>query len=505
MKGTKILNMIDEEKDFVSAEWLEKNIHTGLLDVWFKGNEAREILDYGVQVGLLYESGAKYDIKSTYYLNKKGIEKFNEFINRFFKGMKIKDKIKKTLDKRELIRDFLEVTPIYYDKYKLWWMWNDEEFFWEKIDETDIFNAINDVAESNTINSKEKNELLEALRQESRKKKPLKPKSSWVQFQDKIIDINDGKEYAASSQYFISNPIKWKLGSNPETPEIDKLFISWVGEEHKEELYEILAFCLVPSYFIHRQFCLIGSGANGKSTFLTILEKFIGDDNITSSSLYLLLKQRFEGSKLLKKLVCMIGETNFNMITNTDLLKKITGEDTIRCEFKGKDGFDYKNYAKLIMATNSIPPTADKTDGFYRRWKIIEFPNKFRVESNVLGNIPEKEYENLALKCLDIAKRLWKDRVFTNDGTFEERKQRYEEKSNPLMQYIKEEYEKDIKCEVLFQEFFEGFNNYLDERGHRLLSAIAVSKQLKAEGFDIKTLQRGEINGRFILGLKTKG
>jgi putative DNA primase/helicase len=414
----------------------------------------------------------------------------------------LQEKIRIFFNKEDLAIQILQIQPLYYDKNKLWWAWDKILFRWEIIDETDILNFVRGLSIANTIKSNEKMEILEALKQEARLRKPEEPKKSWIQFKNKIYDVETDEEFNASPKYFISNPINYSVGDSEETPTINKLFISWVGEEYKEELYEIIAFCCVPSYFIHRLFCLIGSGANGKSTFLQILEKFIGNENTSSSSLTLLLKERFEGSKLLKKLVCLVGETSFNLITNTDFLKKLSGEDLIRCEFKGKDGFDFRNYAKLIMATNSLPPTADKTEGFYRRWKIIDFSNKFLVEKDVISEISEEEFRNLSLKCLNIAKKLWKDRIFTNDGSFEERKQRYEEKANPLEKFIKDEYEKDINGEVLFSEFFDSFTNYLEERGFRTISAVAVSKQLKNINFEIKQLTKEGVTSKNILGLK---
>jgi hypothetical protein len=131
----------------------------------------------------------------------------------------------------------------------------------------------------------------------------------------------------------------------------------------------------------------------------------------------------------------------------------------------------------------------------------MEFNNKFKEEKDVLFNVQDEEYENLALKCFNIAKRLWKERRFTNDGDFEQRKRVYEEKSNPLMTFIKENYEKDIQKEVLFSEFYDDLSEFLESRGFRTLSAKAVSQQVKNEGFDIKTLQKGGVNGRFIIGL----
>ncbi len=403
--------------------------------------------------------------------------------------------------KRKQAQIFIEEYPLYYDVNKIWWVWNKEKYSWERSNETDILNRIAKLyPQIEVVNSKEKNEILESLRQMGRLNKPKESIESWVQFKDKIYDLETGEEFVASSKYFVTNPIDLKLGKSEDTPNLDKLFMAWVGD--KQELYELLSFCIVPKYFIHRIFCLIGSGSNGKSTFLKILTKFVGQENVTSSSLNLIIKERFEGSKLLNKLVCLMGETNFNLISNTSFLKNLTGEDLVRCEFKGKDVFDFENYAKLVMATNSLPPTADKTEGYYRRWKIVEFNNKFTKEKNVIKEIKKSEYENLALKCFNIAKVLWKERVFTNDTNFEGRKKAYEEKSNPLNKFIKENFVKDINSEVLFTEFYEELTTFLDERGFRNLSVIAVSKQLKNEGFEVKNLSKKNRSGKFILGLQ---
>lgn len=434
-------------------------------------------------------------------IEKRKIERVEE---RGKKVIELGQEIVSFYDKHDLAKQFIEIKPLYYDKNKLWWMWNEKEFRWLMIDETDILNSIKLSSQADIINSKERTEIIIALKQNARMNQPKETKESWIQFKEKIIDLETDEEWKATSEYFVTNPINWKLGENEETPIMDKLFISWVGEEHKQELYELMAFSIVPNYFIHRIWCLIGSGSNGKSTFLKILTKFIGLENTTSSSLNALIKERFEGSKLLHKLTCLIGETNFNLISNTSFLKNLTGEDLIRCEFKGKDVFDFVNYAKLIMATNSLPPTADKTEGYYRRWKILKFFNKFEVEKEVIKEIPEEEYNNLSKKCLKIVKELWKNRTFTNDKNFEGRKLDYEEEANPLMKFLRENYEREINSEILFSEFFENLNIYLDERGQRTLTSPSVSKQLKNEGFDTKHLTKNGINARYIIGLQEK-
>jgi len=80
----------------------------------------------------------------------------------------------------------------------------------------------------------------------------------------------------------------------------------------------------------------------------------------------------------------------------------LTGGDKIGFEKKNKDPFDDYNYAKMIIASNSLPISQDTSDGFYRRWLIVDFPNEFEEGIDILGTIPEQEYNNLALKITKI-------------------------------------------------------------------------------------------------------
>jgi len=67
------------------------------------------------------------------------------------------------------------------------------------------------------------------------------------------------------------------------------------------------------------------------------------------------------------------GRNKFWILTTTSILKKLVGGDVIGFEKKGKDPFDEYNYAKIIIASNSLPSTEDTSDGFMRRWHIIVF------------------------------------------------------------------------------------------------------------------------------------
>jgi len=404
-----------------------------------------------------------------------------------FPKEELKDKIGNMFNKRQLAEKVIEFQPCYYDKSRSWWLWDWSLKKWDRTDETDILNAIENQAAINTINSKEKTEILEALKQVSRLNKPADIKPTWIQFKDTIVDIKTGDRIKATPNYFVTNPIPYKLHESEfyQTPVMDKIFEEWVGKEYVQTLYEIIAYCLLPDYPLNRIFCFIGAGMNGKSCFLNLLRKFIGKSNVCSTELDTLLRSRFEVTRLHKKLVCQMGETDFSEMEKTSILKKITGGDLIGFEYKNKDPFEDINYAKILIATNNLPSTKDKTIGFYRRWVIIDFPNQFNEKKNILSDIPEEEYESLALKCTLILKDLLKDRKFTNEGEIADKKEKYENHSNPFNLFMKEFIDEDVDGYIFKWEFSKTLNDWAKENRFRDLTDTFISSRMK--GLEINT------------------
>lgn len=396
----------------------------------------------------------------------------------------------KMMSKKKLVEEILEIQPCHYDKARNWWVWSHWQHKWERVDETDILNAIYKQAEINTINSKERNEIIEALKQISRLDgfTPAPIGEDVVQFDDTLINIRTGEEARATHHLFVTNPIPWKLHEDRffETPTMDKIFEEWVGAENVQTLYEILAYCLIPSYPIHRIFCFIGGGMNGKSCFLNLLRKFIGQANCCSTELDTLLQSRFEVTRLHKKLVCQMGETNFNEISKTSILKKLSGGDLIGFEYKNKDPFEEINYAKILIATNNLPATTDKTIGFYRRWMIIDFPNQFSEKRDILSEIPNEEYEALAVKCLLILKDLIDKREFTNEGSVEDRMKKYEDHSNPLEKFLKEFTEEDFDGIIWKNDFSKKLNSWCRQNRFREISDVVIGSKMKQLGVEQK-------------------
>ncbi|MFW6172886.1 MAG: DNA primase family protein [Elusimicrobiota bacterium] len=445
--------------------------------------------------------------KSKYVEEKIEKEKDKNFSKESIKNLS--QKIGGYFYKKDLAKKIIELQPCFYDKAKNWWLWNWQKTKWERVDETDILNAVETQATINTINSKEKNEMLEAIKQVSRLDPPVKIKPTWIQFKNMIYDIETGEEFRAIPQWFVTNPIPWELHPERfmETPTMDKIFEEWVGKDYVQTLYEILAYCMLPDYPIHRIFCFIGRGLNGKGCFLRLMRRFIGGDNVASTELDTLLTSRFEITRLHKKLVCQMGETNFSEMNKTSMLKKLTGEDLIGFEYKNKDPFEDENYAKIIIATNNLPATSDKTIGFYRRWMLIDFPNQFSEKKDILKEIPDEEYKALALKCTFILKDILEKRKFTKEGSIAERMKRYEDKSNPLKKFFEENVIENINGFITKADFRRKLKEWCKENRFREISDRSIKHFMDDRGIESnqRTLDFLDDRGNKIIGRVWEG
>ena len=388
-------------------------------------------------------------------------------------------------------------------------MWNPEQYKYKICDDIDLRIALENMFNMKglTIENKVKSVYLDSFKSIGREHLPKNPSAKWIQFKDKVFNLETRKMFSVKSDYFFTNPVPWELGETVKTPVMDKLFVEWVGEDKVKMLYELIAYCLYRDYPLHFIFCCIGVGRNGKSKFLQLLSKFVGYVNCTSTELDLLVSSRFEPAKLHKKLVCLMGETNAGNMSKTSMLKKLTGQDMIGFERKNKTPYDDINYAKIVVATNGLPVSEDISEGFYRRWIIIDFPNKFSdTEGDILRTVPEVEYNNLARKCVDILPDLLERGYFDGQESVEERIRKYQLASNPLPEFIKKYCVEDNSMEgmVFYKTFYMSYLEYLKKINKRFVTKREFSTLLNLEGYDtMKTTYEGK-NGHFIIGIRLK-
>lgn len=122
------------------------------------------------------------------------------------------------------------------------------------------------------------------------------------------------------------------------------------------------------------------------SAILKLITEFIGAENCANISIQKLEQNDFAASELFNKHVNMAGDISSRTIEETDTFKSITGGDRIAANRKFMTPIYFKNHAKFINSCNELPKSKDLSEGFWRRWILLKFNQKF---------VPKHEYENM--------------------------------------------------------------------------------------------------------------
>lgn len=142
--------------------------------------------------------------------------------------------------------------------------------------------------------------------------------------------------------------------------------------ELRKTLEELLGHILLTSKFPHHVFFLSGGGNNGKSTFLEMLNNFVGDlgQNLSLDA----FNDNTSVSTLNGKLCNCSDETEFVYIEKCKGFKSLASGNTIAVRpIYSKKLVKVQNTATLILSANRMTHFKDKTEGFFRRLFIIPF------------------------------------------------------------------------------------------------------------------------------------
>ncbi len=122
---------------------------------------------------------------------------------------------------------------------------------------------------------------------------------------------------------------------NDEMPSILGIFKSWSNQW--KTLIEIIGYTLYPRYILHKAFMLHGSGSNGKTTYLRLLNDILGENNVSSISLQEISERPFSRVPLHNKLANIFSDIPAQPLKYTGYFKVLTGEDSISADRKNRD------------------------------------------------------------------------------------------------------------------------------------------------------------------------
>ncbi len=192
-----------------------------------------------------------------------------------------------------------------------------------------------------------------------------------------LLDVKSRQLRVHSADFLSPVQIGATFDSAAKCPAIDQFVADVFPEDARHTAFEMAAWLMLPDTSIQKAVLCIGSGANGKSVYLKLLETFISKGNATALSLHRVESDKFSAARLLGKLANICPDLPTAALSGTSCFKALTGGDSITGEFKFKTSFEFRPYARLIFSANSAPRSDDSTHGFFRRWLVIPFEKQF--------------------------------------------------------------------------------------------------------------------------------
>ena len=252
-----------------------------------------------------------------------------------------------------------------------------------------------------------------------------------------------------------------------------------------ERLQEWAGYSLTESTMFQKCLMLHGEGANGKSVFLNILGEILNKNCSKVELSDLFGQSNFYLIELLGKTANISNDANTKDLAKGKFKAATSGED-IHADIKFETGVKFPCRAKFLFSVNRFGQTKDLSEGYFRRFDVLEFKKIF-TESERDYNLPqklEKEHSLILAWALDGLTRLLEQGRFTVSQDFNDATREFRESQDSVGEFISEHYTLTGKLDdiVSAETVRELYTEWCTKKGDISLSGIAFGREMKAKG-----------------------
>jgi len=223
----------------------------------------------------------------------------------------------------------------------------------------------------------------------------LESRKKVIGFLNGVFDLQTGKMREYRTGDMVLDPLPWSPPFQNSLDDEDWFWrhcMAWVGEDVAHWFMSLLAYLLfiVPNgeqIWVN----FFGQGANGKSVVEELLEKILGEGRTIGCDLGHI--NQFSGATFEGKWLVVGRDSSSNVSgAATSLIKSFSGDEKMLVQVKGGASYDVPNFGKLLVSTNQLVQSPDRTYSWYRRLIPVPFPNRFdrndRYKRELFSHIP---------------------------------------------------------------------------------------------------------------------
>ena len=369
-------------------------------------------------------------------------ENGGEDFENYMKILKVAGKLKDTSFKKNIMSECQE---LFYDS---------EKTFYEKLD-----NNLNLIGFNNGVYD------LELSQFRSGRPEDMISKSTHINY----IEYDPNAPQISQIHKFIREV----LTIDPVREYVIKLMATFLNGTTKNEKFHVWS----------------GSGSNGKSKLIELLEKCLGDYSCKMNASNLLQK-RGSGTAANPELARTKGARFVNMQEpdkdseiNVGIMKELTGGDTIVTRAMYKESFEFKPQFKMILTCNQKPILPEDDEATWRRIVLVEFISKFTwhpkgedingvwiPESKECPEFPidvtvNENFENWAEYFMSILVHTYNQmngEALMEPIEVKQYTKQYQDKQNILQEFINEKIEEDEAADIPKKDLHQEIKRWLE-------------------------------------------
>lgn len=236
-------------------------------------------------------------------------------------------------------------------------------------------------------------------------------------------------------------------------------------------------------------FLLVGTGANGKSTFINALNSLFGD-YAAAIPMHTLMLQRGSNEQtndlalLPGKRFVAASEGEPGQRLAESRIKVMTGGDRISCRRLYQDYFSFDPQFKLWLATNTLPRISGVDEAIWRRIRVIQFPVTIPVSERDpdLGYALQSELSGILNWAFD-GYREWKRQKLSPPDQVTKATGEYRLDNDTVGQFIEACCDKDAWAVTTAKDLYDRYLGWCEQSGYEPVSKSPFGKTLAQKGY----------------------
>lgn len=249
---------------------------------------------------------------------------------------------------------------------------------------------------------------------------------------------------------------------------------------------------------VHVLAIMLGSGANGKSTFINALLDALGDYAAPADP-ELLTARSFDrhptGTADLAGLrLAVIHESDRGRRLAEATVKRLSGGDPVKARRMREDFWTFQPSHTFLLMSNHKPVITGNDVGIWRRIKLVPWPVQIPAaeQDDELGDKLKAE-RDAVLSWLIAGHRAWRASGFAEPEAVTSATDGYREESDVLARFIAQKCVIGVSHRVRSQELFGAWITWCQSENEEPGSQTAFSLALEKRGYDKQATNVGKV------------